>query len=69
MGILKSMQTVNVTFNPAVIALIRDKIAKMKLSNMPLTSINLNYVDGIVEQFKKLHRTSEEYLSDLSSFS
>ena len=67
--LLTRMQAVNVKFKPRMVSFTRDTIIKLKNTNKPLTSFNVQQVNRIVQKNLILQQTSQEYLSDLGNFS
>ena len=63
------MQDVNLNFKRSMVQYFRTKIIELKMSNKPLTSVNFNFINRIAEKHQKSHKTSQEYLADLSNFS
>ena len=63
------MQNIKVNFKRSIVPFLRTKITKMKTMNKPLTSVNLDLIDRIIEKHQKLYKTSEIYLSNLSNLS
>ena len=66
---LLSMHAIDVNFKRSVVQYLREKINKIKISNQPLTSVDLRLINQIVEEQQTLKKTSAEYLSDLSNLS
>ena len=64
-----SMQAIDVNFKSSVVQILRTKINKMKISNQPLTSVDLRLINQVVEEQQNSQKTSHQYLSDLSNFS
>ena len=67
--LLLNMQAIDIHFKPSVVQILRAKIDKLKLSQRPMTSVDLCLINKIVEGEQNLQKTSHEYISDLSNLS